>query len=326
MTEPIRIAVTGAAGQIAYSLLFRLASGEVFGPDQPVYLKLLEIPQAMAPLEGVMMELNDCAYDTLVGVDAYDNAQEAFDGVNWAFMVGSRPRSAGMERADLIKINGPIFVDQGKALDRAAENVRAIVVGNPCNTNCMIAAHNSSVPKERFSAMMRLDQNRAIRLLSKKSETLAKKVSNMVIWGNHSNNQVPDFYNARIGGKPAAEVIGDDAWLKEFFIPTVQNRGAAVIKARGASSAASAANAALDHCKSLITPTPEGDWFSAGVHCDGAYGVESGLISSVPLRSKGDGNWEIVEGVTMEPLIAEKYQRVLEELRSERETVKDLLG
>ncbi|MEG3639957.1 malate dehydrogenase [Magnetococcus sp. PR-3] len=325
MADPIRVAVTGAAGQIAYSLLFRIASGQVFGADRQVELSLLEIPQAMGALEGVIMELHDCAFPTLGKVEAFDDPAKAFDGVNWCLMVGSRPRGPGMERGDLIKINGPIFVSQGQGLNKAADDVRAVVVGNPCNTNCMIAAHNSDVPSDRFSAMMRLDQNRAMHLLAEKAGVEVKEVSNMVIWGNHSNNQVPDFEYAQIGGKPVPEVITDKAWLENEFMPIVQNRGAAIIKARGASSAASAANAAIDHVKALINPTPAGESFCNAVMANGAYGVDDGLIAGLPLTSKGDGNWDVVENVPMSPFIKAKFDNVLDELRREREMVKDLL-
>ncbi|MBF0142209.1 MAG: malate dehydrogenase [Magnetococcales bacterium] len=325
MANPIRVAVTGAAGNISYSILFRLASGAIFGPDRPVHLKLLEIPPAMKALNGVVMELNDCAFPTLAGIDITDKAETAFDGVNWAILVGSKPRGPGMERGDLIRENGPIFVGQGKALNKAASDVRCIVVGNPCNTNCLIAMKNSDVGNDRFSAMMRLDQNRAQSLLAEKSGRTVKEVTNMVIWGNHSNNQYPDCENVRIGGKPATEVIGDKEWLLGDFIKTVQNRGADVIKARGASSAASAANAALDHLLSLARPTAAGDWFSAAVCSDGQYGVDKELIFGYPLTSPGDGTWKVVEGLPMSDWAKGKFEKVLNELREEREFVKGLL-
>ncbi len=325
MAVPIRVAVSGAAGQISYSLLFRIASGEIFGADRPVHLHMLEIPQVMDKLEGVAMELTDCAFPTLAEIKMFDNADEAFDGINQAFLVGSRPRGPGMERADLIKVNGPIFVGQGNALNRAAEDVRCMVVGNPANTNCLIAMNNSEVPNDRFSSMMRLDENRAKSQLAAKAGVPVADVSNATIWGNHSNNQYPDFENAKIGGKPASEVINDEAWLRDTFIPTVQERGAAVIKARGASSAASAASAALDHVKSLITPTAAGDWFSASVCSNGEYGVDAGLMFGFPLISTGNGDWKVVEDLPMSDWGKGKFEASLNELRSEREMVKDLL-
>jgi len=325
VTNPIRVAVTGAAGQIAYSILFRVASGQVFGKDRPVHLKMLEIPPAMKALQGVAMELADCAFPLLAGMDLTDKADEAFDGINWAFMVGAKPRGPGMERGDLIKENGPIFVGQGRALNRGANDVRAMVVGNPCNTNCLIAMKNSDVPKDRFSAMMRLDQNRAQSLLAEKSGQPVTAVTNMAIWGNHSNNQYPDFENAKIGGKPAAQVIKDETWLKETFLKTVQNRGADIIKARGASSAASAANAALDHVRDLIQPTPAGDWRSVAVCSNGQYGVDKDLIFGYPVRVKADGAYEVVEGLAMTPWAKAKFDAVHDELRKERDVVKDLL-
>ncbi|MCP4128582.1 MAG: malate dehydrogenase [Gammaproteobacteria bacterium] len=325
MAVPIRVAVSGAAGQISYSLLFRIASGEIFGADRPVHLHMLEIPQVMDKLEGVAMELTDCAFPTLAEIKMFDNADEAFDGINQAFLVGSRPRGPGMERAELIKVNGPIFVGQGNALNRAADDVRCMVVGNPANTNSLIAMNNSDVPNDRFSAMMRLDENRAKSQLAAKAGVPVADVSNATIWGNHSNNQYPDFENAKIGGKSAAEVINDEAWLRDTFIPTVQERGAAVIKARGASSAASAASAALDHVNSLITPTPAGDWFSASVCSNGEYGVDPGLMFGFPLTSTGNGDWKVVEGLPMSDWAKGKFEASLNELRSEREVVKDLL-
>ncbi|MBF0133339.1 MAG: malate dehydrogenase [Magnetococcales bacterium] len=325
MANPIRVAVTGAAGQIAYSILFRVASGQVFGQDRPVHLKMLEITPAMKALQGVAMELSDCAFPLLTKMDLTDSAEEAFDGINWVFMVGAKPRGPGMERADLILGNGPIFVGQGRALNRGASDVRAMVVGNPCNTNCLIAMSNSDIPKDRFSAMMRLDQNRSQSLLADKSGQPVSAVTNMAVWGNHSNNQYPDFENAKIGGKPAPQVINDQSWLQETFVKTVQNRGAEVIKARGASSAASAANAALDHVKSLIQPTPAGDWNSVAVCSDGQYGVDKGLIFGYPIQTKADGSYGVVEGLPMSPWAKAKFDAVHEELRKEREVVKHLL-
>ncbi len=325
MADPIRVAVSGAAGQISYSLLFRIASGEIFGADRPVHLHLLEIPQVMDKLEGVAMELIDCAFPTLAEIKMFDDANQAFDGINQAFLVGSRPRGPGMERADLIKVNGPIFVGQGEALNRAADDVRCMVVGNPANTNCLIAMNNSDVPNDRFSSMMRLDENRAKSQLAAKAGVPVADVSNVAIWGNHSNNQYPDFENARIGGRSATDVINDEVWLQDTFISTVQERGAAVIKARGASSAASAASAALDHVMSMINPTPAGDWFTAGVCSNGEYGVDSGLMFGFPLTSTGNGDWKVVEGLPMSDWAKAKFEITLNELRSERDVVKDLL-
>ncbi|MBF0176171.1 MAG: malate dehydrogenase [Magnetococcales bacterium] len=325
MADPIRVAVTGAAGQIAYSTLFRLASGEIFGKDRPVELRLLEIPAAMGTLSGVVMELDDCAFPLLKGIVATDNPEVAFDGANWVLMIGSRPRGPGMERADLIKVNGPIFVGQGKALNKAASDVRILTVGNPCNTNCLIAMNNSDVAPERFQAMMSLDQNRARTMLAKKANVALTQVTNVTIWGNHSNNQYPDYENARIKGKPVPEVITDDQWLKETFTKDVQNRGAAVIKARGASSAASAANAALDGVMRSMAATPAGDWFTSAICSKGEYGVDKGLIFGYPLQAKGDGAVKVVEGLPMSALGKTKFDLVLNELRQEREVVKDLL-
>lgn len=323
--NPIRVAITGAAGQIAYSILFRIASGQLFGTDRPVHLNLLEIPPAMNALQGVVMELEDCAFPTLAGITATDDPDVAFDGINWALLIGSRPRGPGMERADLIKVNGPIFVGQGKSLNRGADDLRVMVVGNPCNTNCLIAMNNSDVPNDRFSAMMRLDQNRSKNLLAKQSNQPITAVTNMAVWGNHSNNQYPDFENARINGQPVTDIITDQAWLKETFIPTVQNRGAAIIKARGSSSAASAASAAVDHCAALMQPTKEGDWYSAAIHSTGEYGVDPGLIFGYPIRNRQDGSQEVVSGLSLSPWAQIQFDAVLNELRSERDVVKDLL-
>ncbi|MBV9491843.1 MAG: malate dehydrogenase, partial [Verrucomicrobia bacterium] len=284
---PIKVAVTGAAGQIGYSLLFRIASGAVFGPDQPVELRLIEIPQALSVLEGVVMELNDCAFPLLLSIVPTADLDEGFRGVNWALLVGSVPRKQGMERKDLLGINGKIFIGQGQAIQKnAAADVRTLVVGNPCNTNCLIAMENArDIPRDRWFAMTRLDENRAKSQLAAKAGVPVAEVTNLAIWGNHSATQYPDFPHARIGGKPAPEVIRDEAWLRDTFISTVQQRGAAVIKARGASSAASAANGAVDSVRSLVTKTPADDWHSVAVCSDGSYGVEAGLISSFPIRS-----------------------------------------
>ena len=324
--NPIRVSVTGAAGQIGYSLLFRIASGSMFGPNQPVALNLLEIEPAMKALEGVVMELEDCACPLLTDVVPTCDLDEGFRDANWALLVGSVPRKAGMERGDLLGINGKIFTGQGQAIERsAASDVRVLVVGNPCNTNCLIAMNNATgVPRDRWFAMTRLDQNRAAAQLANKAGTHVSKVSNVAIWGNHSATQYPDYYNARIGGAPAPEVIADDAWCKEDFIPTVQQRGAAIIQARGASSAASAANAVVDTVSSLTTPTPEGDWFSVCVASDGSYDTQEGLITSFPIRSDGT-NWSIVEGVPVNDFAREKIDASVAELAEERRLVGDLL-
>src|SRR5689334_16680482 len=296
--NPIRVTVTGAAGQIGYSLLFRIASGAMFGPNQPLILHLIEIEPALGALNGVVMELNDCAFPLLKGVVATASLDEGFRGVNWALLVGSIPRKAGMERKDLLGINGRIFIGQGHAIQKnAASDVRVLVVGNPCNTNCLIAMNNASgVPRDRFFAMTRLDENRAKAQLAKKAGADITGVTNVAIWGNHSATQYPDFYNARVGGRPVTQAITDEAWLKGEFISSVQQRGAAIIKARGASSAASAANAIVDTVRSICQPTAAGDWHSVCLNSDGSYGVEAGLISSFPVRT-GQGKAEIVQGV-----------------------------
>lgn len=327
MSNSVKVAITGAAGQIGYALLFRLASGEVFGPDTRVALHLLEIPVVLKALEGVVMELDDCAFPLLDNVVITDDPQTAFDGVNWALLVGSKPRGKGMERGDLIRDNGPIFVGQGQALAaRAASDLRVLVVGNPANTNCLIAVSNAKgVPAERFAAMTRLDQNRAYAQLAQKAGVTVNEVSNVTIWGNHSASQYPDAENARINGRPAYDVISDHDWLKNGFITTVQKRGAAVIEARGASSAASAANAALGHVKSMISKTPAGHWFSAAVPSDGSYGVDKGLVFSFPITSDGQGNVSIVQNLPMSDWAKAKFNATLEELRGERVVVEDLL-
>lgn len=326
MKTPIRIAVTGAAGQIGYSLLFRIASGQMFGPDQPVALNLIEIEPAMNALKGVCMELDDCAFPLLKDIVATSDLDEGFKDVNWALLVGSVPRKKGMERSDLLGINGKIFTGQGQAIARnAAKDVRILVVGNPCNTNCMIAMNSApEIPAERWFAMTRLDENRARSQLARKAGVDVTEVSNMAIWGNHSPTMYPDFYNARIGGKPANEVIGDESWLKETFVPTVGKRGAAIIEARGASSAASAANAVIDTVVSLTNPTREGDWFSVCVASKGEYGTEPGLITSFPIRTKGDGSWEIVRGLDLNEYSREMVGASVAELSGERETVREL--
>ncbi len=327
MAETIRVAVTGAAGQVAYAMLVRLASGEVFGPDRKVILQLLEIPQAMPALEGVVMELDDCSFPALLDVIATDDPNNAFKDCNWALLVGSFPRKQGMERKELLGINGKIFVGQGQALAaNAAKDVRILVVGNPCNTNCLVGYNNGkAIPAERWTAMTRLDHNRARTALAKKAGAANADVTCVTIWGNHSNTQYPDFTNAKVKGKPATEVITDRGWLESTFIPMIQTRGAAVIKARGQSSAMSAANGAIDHVKSLLTPTPAGDWVSAAVVSKGEYGVPAGLVFSYPCRSDGKGNLTVVEGVPLDAFGKQKFQATLQELLEEREAVASLL-
>ena len=328
MTSPVRVTVTGAAGSIAYSLLFRIAAGEMLGKDTPVILQLLEITPAMKALEGVAMEIQDCAFPLLQDIVLTDDPNKGFDGANVALLVGGRPRGPGMVRADLIKANGPIFTGQGKAInDNAAEDIRICVVGNPCNTNALIAMHNApDVPNERFTAMTRLDENRAISQIANKAGVPVSAVSNIGIWGNHSKTMYPDFFNATIEGKPLTDVIDDHSWLKEDFISTVQQRGAAIIQARGSSSAASAANAAIDHIRDWYTETPKGQWHSMAVPSTGAYGIEEGLIFSHPVRCDGNGGYEIVEGIELNDFAREKIEATKDELLSEREVVKDLLG
>ena len=324
--SPVRVAVTGAAGQIGYSLLFRIASGAMFGPDQPVILHLIEIEPALPALGGVVMELEDCAFPLLHGVVATANLDEGFRGVNWALLVGSIPRKANMERKDLLGINGKIFIGQGRAIEKnAASDVRVLVVGNPCNTNCFIAMNNAQgVPRDRFFAMTRLDENRAKSQLAKKAGVLVAAVSNLAVWGNHSSTMYPDFYNARINGGPATNVIRDEAWLKGEFISSVQQRGTAIIKARGASSAASAANAVVDTVRSIIDPTPAGDWHSVCLCSDGSYGVEPGLISSFPVRNIGQ-RLEIVQGVPVNPFSRARIDATVNELKEEKAMVSELL-
>lgn len=323
---PIRVAVTGAAGNIGYALLFRIASGAVFGSDQPVALNLIEIPPALDALKGVVMELDDCAFPLLKDVVATTELDEGFKGVNWALLVGSVPRKAGMERADLLGINGKVFTGQGKAIAaNAAKDVRVLVVGNPCNTNALIAMNNAEgVPNDRFFAMTMLDENRAKTQLAQKAGVDVTEVTNMTIWGNHSATQYPDFYSAQIGGQSAAEVIGDEAWLKDTFIPDVQKRGAAIIAARGASSAASAANGAIDSVRKLINDTPEGDSFSMCICSDGSYGTTPGLITSLPCRVK-NGKLEVVQGIDINEFSRAKIDATVQELQEEREAVKDLI-
>jgi malate dehydrogenase len=324
--EAIHVAVTGAAGQIGYSLLFRIAAGDMFGQDQPVVLHLIEIEPAMKALEGVIMELDDCAFPLLKGIHATSNPEEGFKGVNWALLVGGFPRKAGMERKDLLTVNAKIFIEQGKALNKsAASDVRILVVGNPCNTNCYIAKQCApDIPADRFFAMTRLDENRAKTQLAKKAGVDITEVTNVAIWGNHSSTLYPDFENAKIGGKPATTVITDTAWLQGEFITTVQQRGAAVIKARGASSAASAANAIIDTVQSIINPTKAGDWHSVALCSDGSYGVERGLISSFPIVSDGK-NVRIVQGIQLSNFARSKIEISINELKEERAVVSELL-
>lgn len=327
---PIRVAVTGAAGQIGYALLPRIASGALFGPDQPVILHLIEIPheKALAALRGVAMELDDCAFPLLQGIVQTSDLAVGFKDVNWALLVGAKPRGPGMERNDLLKDNGAIFVGQGKAIAaHAAKDVRVAVVGNPCNTNAWICQQAArGVPADRFTAMTRLDQNRAQAQLAIKSGTSINDVKGTLIWGNHSATQVPDFYHATIKGKPVTEVITDHEWLKTTFISTVQKRGAAIIEARGVSSAASAANALIDHVRDLYFPTPAGEWRSICVTSDGSYGVPAGIISSFPIRADGKGGWSIVQGLELNDFLKEKIAATVKELEGEREIVKALVS
>jgi malate dehydrogenase len=327
MKTPIKVAVTGAAGQIGYALLFRIASGQMFGPDQPLTLHLIEIPDALGALDGVVMELHDCAFPLLESIVPTADLNEGFRDINWALLVGSVPRKAGMERKDLLGINGKIFIGQGQAIEKnAASDVRVLVVGNPCNTNCLIAMNNAKeIPSHRWFAMTRLDENRARAQLAHKAGVGIGLVTNMTIWGNHSSTQYPDFYNARIDNRPANEVIGDEKWLKEEFIATVQQRGAAVIKARGLSSAGSAANAVIDTVFSLVNDTPGNDWHSVAVCSDGSYDVEKGLISSFPVRVRG-GKWEIVQGVPINDFSRAKIDASVAELKEEKSLVAELLG
>ncbi len=329
MKKPIKVAVTGAGGQIGYALIFRIAAGDVFGPDQPVSLGLLEITPALPALGGTLMELEDGAFPLLHSVQATDKANEAFGDANWVVLVGGLPRKDGMTRADLIRANGPIFTGQGKAInDSAAADVRILTVANPCNTNALIArSHAPKIPSDRWYAMTRLDQNRAAMQLAKKAGVGVGQVTKMTIWGNHSDTQYPDYKNALIGGKPAPQVINDPAWLADTFIPTVAKRGAAVIKARGASSAASAANAAIDSLRSASTPTAAGDVFSAGVLADAnPYGLPSGIIYSYPLTSSDGKGWKIVPGFAIDDDARKRLDASATELKSEREAVKDLVG
>lgn len=327
MSKTVRVAVTGAAGQVAYSMLARLASGEVFGPDTKVILQLLEITPALTSLEGVVMELEDCGFPTLKEVIFTDDANKAFAGVNYALLVGAAPRKQGMERKDLLGMNGKIFVGQGAALAKnAASDVRILIVGNPCNTNCLVAYRNGKdIPADRWSAMTRLDHNRAVAALAKKAGVPNEDVTKMTIWGNHSSTQYPDFTNAKVGGKPATDVITDRKWLEETFVPQCQTRGAAVIKMRGLSSAVSAANGALDHVKTLIRGTAANDWTSAATVSKGEYGVPAGLVFGYPCTSDGSGTWKVVEGLELDAFGKAKFQATLTELLEEQDAVKELL-
>jgi malate dehydrogenase len=322
---PVTVTVTGAAGQIGYALLFRVASGQLLGPDVPVRLRLLEIAPALKAAEGTAMELDDCAFPLLAGIDITDDARAAFDGVNVGLLVGARPRTAGMERGDLLEANGGIFKPQGEAINAgAADDVRVLVVGNPANTNALIAAsHAPDVPKDRFTAMTRLDHNRALTQLAKKTGTPVADIRRLTIWGNHSATQYPDIFHAEVAGKNAVEVVDDRTWLESDFIPTVAKRGAAIIDARGASSAASAANAAIDHVHDWVNGTPEGDWTSAAIVSDGSYDVPEGLISSFPVVSR-DGGWEIVQGLEIDDFSRARIDASVAELEEERAAVSSL--
>ncbi len=322
MSKPVRVTVTGAAGQIGYSIVFRIASGQLLGSDQPIDLRLLEIPPAMGALEGVAMELIDCAFPLLTGLDLHDDPNDAFDGVNVALLVGSRPRTKGMERAELLGENGKIFTGQGKALnEKAADDVKVLVVGNPANTNCLIAMNNApDIPGERFTSMMRLDHNRAIAQIANKVEAPVSDVTHMGVWGNHSPTMYPDLFHAEVKGEQAAAVVDDMEWLESDFLPNVGKRGAAIIEARGASSAASAASAAIDHMRDWVKGT-DGEWVSMGVPSDGSYGVPEGLISGFPCTCAG-GSYEIVQGIELDEFSRAKIDLSLAELNDERETVK----
>jgi malate dehydrogenase len=325
VTTPVKVTVTGAAGQIGYALLFRIASGQLLGPDTQVHLNLLEIPQAVKAAEGTAMELDDCAFPLLAGIDILDDPNQAFDGANIGLLVGARPRSKGMERGDLLEANGGIFRPQGQAInEHAADDIRVLVVGNPANTNALIALSNApDVPRERFTAMMRLDHNRAISQLASKADCEVTDIRHMTVWGNHSATQYPDLFHAEIGGRNAAEVVGDQEWIENDFIPTVAKRGAAIIEARGASSAASAANAAIDHVRDWVLGTPEGDWVSMGVPSDGSYGVEEGIVSSFPCTTD-DGKWSIVQGLEIDDFSRSRIDASVAELVEERDAVRGL--
>jgi malate dehydrogenase len=323
--SPVNVTVTGAAGQIGYAILFRIAAGEMLGPDTEVKLRLLEIPDAIKAAEGTAMELDDSAFPLLRGIDISDDPKEAFDGTNVALLIGARPRSKGMERADLLEANGGIFKPQGEAIAAgAADDVKVLVVGNPANTNCLIAMSNADgVPRERFTAMMRLDHNRAIAQLANKLERPVSDIKRMTVWGNHSPTQYPDLVNARVDGSPAWDQVDDEAWIADEFIPTVGKRGAAIIEARGASSAASAANAAIDHMRDWVLGTPDGDWASMAVPSDGSYAVDEGLISGAPCECSG-GEWKLVEDLEITDFSRERIDNTVAELKEERDAVKQL--
>jgi malate dehydrogenase len=322
---PVNVTVTGAAGQIGYAILFRIAAGEMLGPDTQISLRLLEIPDAVKAAEGTAMELDDCAFPLLRGIDISDDPNEAFDGANIALLVGARPRSKGMERADLLEANGGIFKPQGEALNsHAADDIKVLVVGNPANTNCLIAmSHAHDIPQERFTSMMRLDQNRAISQVANKLERPVTDVKRMAIWGNHSPTMYPDLVNALVDGSPAWPQVDDEAWIADEFIPTVGKRGAAIIEARGASSAASAANAAIDHMRDWVHGTPDGDWASMGVVSDGSYDIEEGLICGSPCECSG-GEWKRIEGLEITDFSRERIDNTVAELKDERDAVKRL--
>jgi malate dehydrogenase len=325
VSTPVKVTVTGAAGQIGYALLFRIASGQMLGPDTPVELSLLEIPDAVTAAEGTAMELDDCAFPLLKKIDIFDEPKAAFDGCNVGLLVGARPRGPGMERADLLEANGGIFKPQGEAIAAgAADDIRILVVGNPANTNCLIAMSNADgVPRERFTAMMRLDHNRAIAQLANKLGKQIPDVTNMTVWGNHSTTQYPDLVNAKVSGGGAWDAVDDEAWIADEFIPKVAKRGAAIIEARGASSAASAANAAIDHVHDWVLGTPDGDWVSMGVPTDGSYGVDEGIVAGLPCECAG-GEWSVVEGLEIPDFSRGRIDASAEELRAERDSVAEL--
>jgi malate dehydrogenase len=325
VSTPVKVTVTGAAGQIGYAILFRIASGQMLGPDTPVELSLLEIPQAVKAAEGTAMELEDCAFPLLSGVDIFDDPKQAFDGCNVALLVGARPRGPGMERSDLLEANGGIFKPQGEAIAAGgAADVRVLVVGNPANTNCLIAMSNADgVPRERFTAMLRLDHNRAIARLAGRLDKSVSDVTKMTVWGNHSTTQYPDLVNAQVDGASAWDAVGGEVWVADEFIPRVAKRGAEIIDARGASSAASAANAAISHVRDWVLGTPEGDWVSMGVPADGSYGIEEGVIAGHPCTCSG-GEWSIVEGLELPEFSRQRIDASIAELREERDAVSQL--
>jgi malate dehydrogenase len=325
MADPVKVTVTGAAGQIGYAILFRIASGQMLGAETPVHLKLLEIPDALKAAEGTAMELDDCAFPLLAGLDIHDDPRAAFDGCGVALLIGARPRTKGMERSDLLEANGGIFKPQGEAINEgAADDVKVLVVGNPANTNCLIAMSNApDVPRERFTAMTRLDHNRAIARLAGKLGVPVTEITNMTIWGNHSTTQYPDLVHARVGGRSAWDAVDDEEWVANEFIPKVAKRGAEVIEARGASSAASAAAAAVDHVRDWVLGTPEGDWVSMSVPSEGAYGVDEGLVSGFPCTCSG-GDWSVVGGLEIDDFSRQRIDNSVNELKEEREAVSQL--